>query len=176
MFALIVFSIVVNATLAGPAVKYGIFREDCLERFLSFDLSDVDCIKFTASKGIGYGIVAGACFFKVPQIMKVLQSGSTAGISSFTIYVEFFNLIGLIGNSMRLELPFSIYGEGVFTNIQNAILILMIWNYDKSISPIEKVLFAAAMFAYAWVIFASGLMNPFYWECVAKSQILMICL
>lgn len=46
--------------------KYGLFREDCFDRFLALDLSDTECIKFTFSKGIGFAIVAGACILKVP--------------------------------------------------------------------------------------------------------------
>lgn len=48
--------------------KYGIFREDCFESFFTrFDFfSDPSCIKFSFSKLIGFLIVGGSVFFKLP--------------------------------------------------------------------------------------------------------------
>lgn len=47
-------------------IKFWVFREDCYDRFLALDISDAECIKFTASKGIGYAIILGSVILKVP--------------------------------------------------------------------------------------------------------------
>jgi len=83
----------VNASTAKQSVgqtplKYFIFKEECYDKFIIQDFSDTDCIKFTISKGVGLAIVAGSAILKVPQIVKILSSGSVEGISSFSYYVE----------------------------------------------------------------------------------------
>lgn len=102
---------------ANFKTKFGVIREDCYDRFLSLDISDVDCIKFSFSKCLGFAIVAGACILKVPQISKILANKSVDGLSAISFYAEFINLIGLLGNSIRLKLAFSVYGEAVFINL-----------------------------------------------------------
>ena len=64
-----------------PNLKFYIFREDCYNKFLAQDFSDTECIKFTISKGIGLAIVLGSSILKVPQILKIVSSGSVEGIS-----------------------------------------------------------------------------------------------
>lgn len=51
---------------AKPTLKYYIFREDCYDKFAALDVSDVECIKFSASKGIGYAIILGSVILKLP--------------------------------------------------------------------------------------------------------------
>ena len=64
-------------------MKFYIFREDCFDKFVNKqDFSDTECIKFTISKAVGLAIVAGSSILKIPQIIKILASGSVEGISS----------------------------------------------------------------------------------------------
>ena len=60
-----------------------IFREDCLDTFLSsefrdralsakFDDSDKECLKFSVSKLLGTAIIVGSGILKVPQIIKIM--------------------------------------------------------------------------------------------------------
>ena len=64
-------------------MKFYIFREDCFDKFVNKqDFSDTECIKFTISKAVGLAIVAGSSILKIPQIVKILASGSVEGISS----------------------------------------------------------------------------------------------
>lgn len=159
-----------------PGIKYYIFREDCYNRFLAFDISDVECIKFSASKGIGYAIILGSVILKVPQIQKIVASGSADGINVFSVYVEFFNFLGLIGNSVRMNLAFSVYGEAVFINVQNLIIMMLCWNYSKTISTVEILAVSAVMSAYYWLLFKSELMDDQLWQLVASSQTAMVLL
>ena len=84
-----------------PPSKYWIFREDCFDKLIAFDL-DKECIIFTVLKGLGFGIVAGSCLFKLPQIGKMMAAKSADGVPAISLYAEFINLIGLLGNSLRL--------------------------------------------------------------------------
>jgi hypothetical protein len=81
-----------------PPSKYWIFREDCFDGLIALD----QCIMFTVFKGLGFGIVAGSCLFKLPQIGKMMAAKSADGVPAISLYAEFINLIGLLGNSLRL--------------------------------------------------------------------------
>src|SRR5438094_789335 len=89
---------VVRSTAAKPEIitgkeaaplKWFIFREDCFDTFFNkMDFTNMECIKYTISKGLGYGIICGSAILKVPQIVKILSSKSVEGISKFLFYLE----------------------------------------------------------------------------------------
>ena len=98
---------------------YGVFNEECFaklstENGVSAFLDDSACLKFTASKMVGYLIVLGAVVVKVPQIMKILVNNSTKGINPISYYVETTAYIQTAAYSMHLGLQFSVYGENLF--------------------------------------------------------------
>jgi len=52
---------------AATPLKWFIFREDCFNTFFTQkDFANVECIKFTILKLLGYLIIAGAFIIKVP--------------------------------------------------------------------------------------------------------------
>ena len=60
-----------DATQDEHKSKFGIFREDCFNTFISnLDFSKTEmvgpCIAYTASKGVSYAIIVGSLFFKLP--------------------------------------------------------------------------------------------------------------
>mmetsp|Transcript_8231 Transcript_8231/g.7642 ORF Transcript_8231/g.7642 Transcript_8231/m.7642 type:complete len:84 (+) Transcript_8231:107-358(+) len=66
-----------------------VVREDCYNGLMgqgSLDLAD--CLKVTVSKTLGYLIVIGAVFFKLPQIIKIMKNRSVEGISKYSCYAE----------------------------------------------------------------------------------------
>lgn len=69
-------------------VKYFIFKEHCIEKFLAFDLSDRECIRFTLSKSVGFAIIGGSGILKIPQILKIVGNKSVEGLSSMSNYIE----------------------------------------------------------------------------------------
>jgi len=119
---------------ASPTTIYGIFRHDCYDSFTRLDFNDSSCVSFTFSKVVGFLIVLGAFILKVPQIVKILKSGSVEGINAVSYYVETINLISTAGLSIHLGLDFWVYGETLVITVQNLIIILMIWAINKNIS------------------------------------------
>lgn len=169
-------SLVLATTEATQArVRYFIFKEECYDRFLAFDL-EPECVKFTVSKGLGYAIILGSTILKVPQILKIMASRSVDGIAAFSYYVEVIGYLGTIGNSRRQGLSFSVYGEGVFIEFQNFLIIMLIWNYNKSIFMLEKLFFCCLTFAYAFLLFEGSLMTPEIWDMIASSGIVLVLL
>jgi mannose-P-dolichol utilization defect protein 1 len=147
------------AASSVTTTKFWIFREDCFDKFISLDISDVDCLKFTVSKGIGFAIVIFSCILKLPQINKIIANNSVDGLAPISLYAEFVNYLGFLGNSIRLRLSFSVYGEGVFINIQNFIIILLIWKFNRQVTIAEKIVFSVFCLLYSYILFDGSFMN-----------------
>ena len=107
----------------SSGIRYLIFREDCYESFFSTDeedssgsisgSADTSCIKFSLSKLVGLLIVIGSCFLKLPQIIKILEAGSSEGISASSYYFSSLILLNTASYSQHLALSMSVYGEAV---------------------------------------------------------------
>lgn len=134
-------------------MKFFIFREDCFEKFQKFDISDKECLKITISKGIGFLIVLGAGILKIPQILKILSASSVEGLSQFTLYIEtvIFMQTGAFGRFSGLS--FSVYGESLIIMVQNYVIILLIWYYNKSVGYVEIFFIFTFMATYAVLMF-----------------------
>ena len=74
-------------------LKFYIFKEECLNKFLKYDFEDMECIKFTISKGIGLGIVCASSILKLPQIIKIISNGSVQGLAPISTYIEVSSLL-----------------------------------------------------------------------------------
>lgn len=95
-------------------LRWFIFREDCFDMFFyKHDFSNSECLKLTFSKAIGYAIILGSSILKLPQIIKILNAGSVAGISKSLFYLEILTLLHASTYSMRYSVPFSVYGESL---------------------------------------------------------------
>ena len=158
---------------AAPATIYGIFRHDCYDSFTKLEFSDTSCVSFTFSKVVGFAIVLGAFILKVPQILKILSSGSVEGISALSYYVETINFLATAALSIHLGLDFWVYGETFVITVQNLIIILMIWSMDKKISIGEKILFVTITAGVVFLMFEASLMTEDMWALVSSSSILL---
>lgn len=96
------------------------------EFFVKFNLLHVECLRATLSKGLGLGIVAGASLVKLPQVFKLVSSGSAEGLSLPGVMMELIAVSGSTAYCYVNDFPFSTYGEGVFLILQTAILAAVI--------------------------------------------------
>ena len=125
---------------------------------------------FTFSKCIGYMIIGGSTFFKLPQVISILKAGSTEGISSWSYYFETLVFVNTLAASRHLDLPISVYGETIIIIVWNIMIMLMIYHYDKSISVVEKLLFTICFSAYStWLVADQGV-PPEVWPMVQSSN------
>lgn len=92
---------------------------------------DLECLKLGVSKGLGVGIVAGGSIVKIPQILKLLRSGSAAGVSVASYILETTAFLITLGYNLRQAFPFSTYGETVFIAVQNIVITLLVLRYSK---------------------------------------------
>jgi len=105
----------------------------------NLNVRDVECIKYSLSKGLGIGIVVGGSIMKIPQILLIVNAGSARGLSFSAYVLETFSYAITLAYSYRNGFPFSTYGENLFLTIQNAIITLLIIAYNplskKSLYP-----------------------------------------
>jgi len=110
--------------------KYYIFEEQCFTTFFTYhEFFNFNCLKLTASKVLGYMLVWGAFFVKMPQILKIITNKSIAGISFSSCALELFMNSLMIGYNIYRDNPFSIYGENVFLGLSNIIIIGLFFRY-----------------------------------------------
>ena len=158
--------------------KYLVFREDCFEAFFErFDfVSDPTCVKFTFSKVLGYAIVLGATIYKVPQIQKLMSSKSAQGLSRVAYYFETIGFIQTLGLSLHMSMDFSVYGDTILIIAQNSIVIILIWQYSKDVSIVEKLAVSALLSGYLIVLVQDTMVTDEIWVVIQSLAIAMVIL
>merc|ERR1719492_218015 len=80
------------------------------------------------SRGLGLAIIAGATCVKLPQILKIVNSGCATGISFLATLLELLAVTANGAYSFSKGFPFSSYGEAVTLSLQTSfIALLVLW-------------------------------------------------
>lgn len=88
------------------------------------------CLTLFISKSVGLGIIAASSVVKIPQLLKLVSSQSSAGVSFLSYLLETTSYtISLIYNA-RNGFPFSTYGETALILVQNVIISILVLKYD----------------------------------------------
>jgi len=98
----------------------------------NLNITNVECLKYSLSKGLGIGIVVGGSIMKVPQILLIVNGHSARGLSLTAYNLETLSYAITLVYSFRHEFPFSTYGENFFLTIQNILITLLIVYYTPS--------------------------------------------
>ncbi|XP_053319157.1 mannose-P-dolichol utilization defect 1 protein [Spea bombifrons] len=110
----------------------GILPERCYDEFfVRFNLLEVVCLKILVSKLLGIGIIVGSILVKVPQIVKILRSGSAEGLSFHSVLLELLALTGTMVYSVTRGFTFSAWGEVLFLIIQTLIIGFLIQHLGR---------------------------------------------
>jgi len=115
----------IPSILRDPAVA--LIGEKCYTVLVyDFDITNVECLKYALSKGLGLGIVVGGAIVKIPQILKIISAHSVRGLSLSAYVLETVSYGISLAYASRNRFPFSTYGENFFLTIQNVIITLLI--------------------------------------------------
>ncbi|CAN2391671.1 mannose-P-dolichol utilization defect [Pristimantis euphronides] len=134
-----------------PLLVPGILPERCYDEFfLSYNLLHVPCLKVLISKILGIGIIVGSVMVKVPQIVKIVRSGTAEGLSFQSILLELVALSGTMVYSITHGFPYSSWGEVLFLMIQTVIIGFLIQHLGGRTTL--GVLFLAVYFALIAVL------------------------
>ncbi|KAF9415250.1 hypothetical protein BGZ94_000150 [Podila epigama] len=126
--------------LKAPATA--IIGEECYNSLIvNLDYHDVTCIRYSFSKGLGFGIVFGGAIVKIPQIIKIIRAHSAKGLSMSSYVLETFASVISVAYNVRQMNPISTYGEAFFVALQNlAILGLMLHYRGRTCNALVTVL------------------------------------
>jgi len=150
----------ITQKLPGPLIQLGhsLLGPKCYKSLVhELTLTDATCLKLAISKGLGIGIIGASSVVKIPQLLKLLNSQSSAGISFLAYLLETSAyLIGLAYN-VRQGFPFSTYGETALIAVQNvAIAVLVLHFSGKSAGA---ALFVAGLAAAGYALFSEGIVD-----------------
>jgi mannose-P-dolichol utilization defect protein 1 len=135
-----------------------ILGETCYKTLLlDIDLTSTDCIKFAISKGLGIGIIAASTIVKVPQILKLINSKSSEGISFLSYLLETSAYLISLAYNVRQGFPFSTYGETSLIMAQNVVIAVLVLHYSGKQSA--AALFVAGLAASAGTLFTEGIVD-----------------
>ena len=153
-----------------------IFTKQCFDSVMNVDLHQFmgnDCLLFTVSKLLSYGIIAGSACVKIPQIIKLISTKSTTAISIVGLAFETLGYAIVSCYFYRQYLPISTYGEAPLIFAQNLIVLALIFYYNHS-------LFNGILLITGYCVFVSFLMSQyvsFYaLDLMYSSQIFLILL
>lgn len=110
-----------------------VMPQHCIDSMLlEFNILDVPCLKIIISKALGYAIVGGSMMVKFPQILKIHGSGSVVGLSLVAFLLETFCCLVTVSYNLKLEFPFSTWGESFFISLQLIIMLVQYFYYTQS--------------------------------------------
>ncbi|KAI9862293.1 MAG: hypothetical protein M1813_004769 [Trichoglossum hirsutum] len=98
--------------------------------FLDLDPSSSVCLKLLISKALGIGIIAASSIVKVPQILKLLSSGSAQGVSFLSYALETASYTISLAYNVRQGFPFSTYGETALIAVQNVVIAVLVLRFS----------------------------------------------
>ncbi|SPJ79620.1 related to mannose-P-dolichol utilization defect 1 protein [Fusarium torulosum] len=150
----------ITHNLPAPIRDLGvsIIGETCYNSLLlDVNIEDADCIKLAVSKALGIGIIAASSIVKVPQILKLLNSKSSEGVSFLSYLLETASYLISLAYNIRNGFPFSTFGETALIVGQNVIISVLVLNYSGRASL--AAVFVAALAATAATLFAENIVD-----------------
>lgn len=105
--------------------------ESCYRSLVhNLTISDSTCMKLAISKALGIAIVGASSVVKVPQMIKLINSGSAEGVSFIGYLLETASFMISLVYNVRNQFPFSSYGETAFIVIQNIAICFLVLEYS----------------------------------------------
>jgi len=102
-------------------------------------------------KGLGIGIILGSCLNKMPIMLNIWNTKSTAGLSRTAVYGESIVYSNCALYGLLESFPISSYGENIAMTIQSVLIVILIWKFTDHppVQMRERVL--AVLFAILYV-------------------------
>lgn len=120
-------------------------------------ITDSVCMKLAVSKALSIAIVGASSVVKVPQIIKLINSGSADGVSLIGYLLETASFMITLVYSIRNKFPFSSFGEVAFIVIQNIAICFLVLEFSGKGNMGSALI--AALAATAFVLFNSDMVN-----------------
>lgn len=112
--------------------------------------------KTLAAVLIGWIVIAGSCVRSLPQILRIKKNSSVEGISLLSFTSELIAFMITIAYNVRFMYPLSTWGETLTNALQHAILVGMIFFYNKEISVMSKVIIISGLLLGTTFVFSGA--------------------
>ena len=124
--------------------KKSIELAGCIDMWMSSkDLTNSRCLELALAKVLNVAIGLGSVVVKMPQIYKIVASRSVEGLSPMSFYLDTVVSTANTVYHYLLKYDFETYADSAFTTIQNLILVLLLWAYEKKQNTDKAVAFSA---------------------------------
>ncbi|KGO75669.1 Mannose-P-dolichol utilization defect 1 protein [Penicillium italicum] len=110
---------------------------------------DPACTSLAISKALGIAIVGASAVVKIPQILKLINSRSSAGVSFVSYALETASLLITLSYSVRNQFPFSTYGETALIAVQDIAIGVLVLNYAGRSAAAAAFIAVVAASVYA---------------------------
>ncbi|KAL1305227.1 hypothetical protein AAFC00_002144 [Neodothiora populina] len=120
-------------------------------------ISDSSCLKLAISKGLGIGIIGASATVKIPQLLKLINSQSAAGISFLSYLLETASYLVSLAYNARQGFPFSTYGETALIAVQNVAIAVLVLQYSGK-GPMAAV-YIAGLAAAGYALFSANVID-----------------
>lgn len=117
-----------------------------------------ECLSLAISKVLGIAIITTASIVKVPQILKLLHSGSAQGLSLTSYVLETASFLITLAYNVRNGFPFSTYGETALILIQDVAITVLILHFTRQSAAAGA--FVALIATAAYVLVFDGSLVP----------------
>jgi len=119
------------------------------EFFVNLNFLHVPCLKAAVSKGLGLAIVAGSLMVKFPQIIKIVQNKSAAGLSFLSVILDLYAVTTGVAYSYAKGFTFSAWGDALFLLIQTMLIAAMVlhYNYSSNLAAAFVAVFSVVLYA-----------------------------
>lgn len=118
---------------------------------LDLDLTkDPTCTSLAISKALGLAIVGASAVVKIPQILKLISSRSSAGVSFISYALETASLLITLSYSVRNQFPFSTYGESALIAVQDVAVGILVLTFAGR--PAAAATFVAVLAASVYAL------------------------
>ncbi|XP_016391392.1 mannose-P-dolichol utilization defect 1 protein-like [Sinocyclocheilus rhinocerous] len=125
--------------------------EKCYDQFFFyFNFMHVPCLKIVLSKTKGILILVGIVIAPLPQIWKVLWSGSSNGLCLTSVFLELLAISTHAAFCYTQNFPIGAWGESLFALIQIAVLTLLVQHYRGK--PIKGIYFLAVYCGFMFLL------------------------
>lgn len=111
-----------------------------------------ECVSLAISKALGIGIITAASVVKVPQIIKLVKSKSSEGLSFTSYLLETASFVITLAYNIRNGFPFSTFGETALIAIQDVVISVLILAYSGQTPAAGAFVAAVGAAVYALIV------------------------
>ncbi|KEF63271.1 mannose-P-dolichol utilization defect 1 [Exophiala aquamarina CBS 119918] len=146
----------ITTNLPGPlnSLALNLLGEPCHSALL-LDLDFAphpECVSLAISKALGIGIITASSVVKVPQILKLVRSHSSEGLSFSSYLLETASFVISLAYNIRNKFPFSTYGETSLIAVQDVVISVLILAYSGRSAQAGTFLVAVGSAVYALMV------------------------